>query len=105
MAHIMAFNLFLTTVALVGSLLFWTSESIDASAKSGPVKVFYPPYQEAAPVAVGQVQVIYYRPVLSAQRQSAAHVCIDRQFHTGLLPGAIHASAWRRVRARLALTC
>jgi OOP family OmpA-OmpF porin len=80
-------NFALTTVALLGSLLSWTSVSIAARANSSPVKVFYTLYQEAAPVAVDQVQVIYYRPMLSVQRQSAAHVYVDRQFHTGLLPG------------------
>lgn len=74
-------------VAVLGSLLLWTHMPVAASANNGTGKAFYTAYQEAAPVAVDQAQVIYYRPVLSVQRQGAAHVYVDRQFHTGLLPG------------------
>ncbi|WP_438866559.1 OmpA family protein [Pseudomonas sp. L1(2025)] len=75
-----------TGVLLACTLLYSTSNIADTTA-AGPGKVFYTPYQSAAPVAVDQVQVIYYRPVLSVQRQGAAHVYVDRQFQTGLLPG------------------
>lgn len=75
------------TAALLGPILLWTSLSAAASVSGGTGKVFYAAYHDAAQVAVDQAQVIYYRPVLPVQREGAANVYIDRQFHTGLLPG------------------
>lgn len=50
-------------------------------------KVFAHHYQELPPVGTDQAQVVYFRPLEGIQRQGAAHVYVDREFHTGLLPG------------------
>jgi OOP family OmpA-OmpF porin len=57
--------------------------------KAGQVagRVFYAAYIGLPPVAVDQAQVVYYRNRAGVQRKGAAHVYIDRQFHTALLPG------------------
>ena len=72
---------------MLGCVVLCSSVAVAASTQGGTGKVFYTAYHEASPVAVDQAQVIYYRPVLSVQHDGAAHVYVDRQFHTGLLPG------------------
>ncbi|AZC59380.1 OmpA family protein [Pseudomonas chlororaphis] len=48
---------------------------------------FGPKYEPVAPVSLSQAQVVYYRDAANNQRTDAAHVYIDGEFHTGLLPG------------------
>lgn len=43
-------------------------------------------YQPVAPVAENQAQVVYYRTLQSADPTGSAHIYVDREFHTGLLP-------------------
>lgn len=50
-------------------------------------KVFDATYEPVAAVGDDQAQVVYYRALGGVQRKSAAHVYVDREFHTGLLPG------------------
>jgi OOP family OmpA-OmpF porin len=73
---------------LLGTLLLAQS-SLAQEPKAGQVagRVFHTAYLGLPPVAVDQVQVVYYRSKQEVQRKSAAHVYIDRQFHTALLPG------------------
>jgi OOP family OmpA-OmpF porin len=54
-------------------------------------QVFGDGYSQAAPVAKSQAQGIYYRPDVPGQQRGAAHVYVDRKFHTGLLPGGYTA--------------
>lgn len=55
--------------------------------QSNPIQVFGTTYSPVAPVSDGQAQVVYYRASGVGQQKSAAHVYIDSEFHTGLLPG------------------
>jgi OOP family OmpA-OmpF porin len=76
-------------VVLFGATLLGAHPSIAQEPKNGtvPARVFYAAYMGLPPVAVDQVQVVYYRNKEDVQRKGAAHVYVDRQFHTGLLPG------------------
>lgn len=79
-----------TPKALLLSLSLLGTEAVLAQEpKAGQVagRVFTAAYLGLPPVAVDQVQVVYYRSKEGVQRTGAAHVYIDRQFHTGLLPG------------------
>ncbi len=58
-----------------------------ASPERVPGRVFAQHFQPVPPVGVDQVQVVYYRQLEGVQRRGAAHVYVDREFHTGLLPG------------------
>lgn len=75
---------FLSGVALLAACPVLAQEP-----KAGQVsgRVFYAAYVGLPPVAVDQAQVVYYRSQDGVQRNGAAHVYIDREFHTGLLPG------------------
>ncbi|MGY2297158.1 OmpA family protein [Pseudomonas yamanorum] len=74
---------------LLGTALLCAPPSLAQTPKPGQVagRVFYSAYLGLPPVAVDQVQVVYYRTQVEVQRKGAAHVYVDRQFHTGLLPG------------------
>lgn len=48
-------------------------------------------YQSVAGVPANQAQVVYYRTASSAQAKGAAHLYVDREFHTGLLPNGYSA--------------
>ncbi len=50
-------------------------------------KVFDAEYQDVAPVSANQAQVVYYRVKGMERQPGAAHLYVDREFHTGLLPG------------------
>lgn len=52
-----------------------------------PSQVFGATYSSVAPVSDGQAQVVYYRTNTVGQAKGAAHVYVDSEFHTGLLPG------------------
>lgn len=54
---------------------------------STPGKLFDATYVPVPPIGEDQAQVVYYRTQGGVQRKSAAHVYVDREFHTGLLPG------------------
>ncbi|WP_164486744.1 OmpA family protein [Pseudomonas chlororaphis] len=76
-------------VLLTGSTLLAAYPALAQEPKAGQVagRVFYAAYVGVPPVAVDQAQVVYYRNKEGLQRSGAAHVYIDREFHTGLLPG------------------
>ncbi|AZF49632.1 Outer membrane protein A precursor [Pseudomonas sp. R2-7-07] len=80
-----------TTLAglLTGATLLASYPALAQEPKAGQVagRVFYAAYIPPPPVAVDQTQVVYYRSKDGVQRAGAAHVYIDREFHTGLLPG------------------
>jgi OOP family OmpA-OmpF porin len=71
------------TVVLIYAALF----GFPALAYAVSGKVFDSTYVPAPPIGEDQAQVVYYRNEDGVQRKSAAHVYIDREFHTGLLPG------------------
>lgn len=50
-------------------------------------QIFGNTYSAVAPVSDGQAQVVYYRSSAVGQPKGAAHVYVDSEFHTGLLPG------------------
>lgn len=50
-------------------------------------KVFDATYEPVAAIGEDQAQVVYYRTLGGVQRKGAAHIYVDREFHTGLLPG------------------
>lgn len=58
-----------------------------APAGTVPGKVFDATYAPVPPIGEDQAQVVYYRVQQGVQRQGAAHLYVDREFHTGLLPG------------------
>lgn len=74
---------------LVGATLLISCPALAQEPKAGQVagRVFYAAYIGLPPVAVDQAQVVYYRNKAGVLRNGAAHVYIDQQFHTGLLPG------------------
>lgn len=53
-----------------------------------PASAYGDAYQSVPAVAANQSQVVYYRDGAAGQKASAAHVYIDSEFHTSLLPGA-----------------
>lgn len=59
--------------------------------QGNPAQVFGATYNPVAPVADGQAQVVYYRTNGVGQQKGAAHVYVDSEFHTGLLPGGYSA--------------
>ena len=74
------------TAVLLSAALFNVPAMAAPVAKDAG-KVFDAPYLSAPAVGEDQAQVVYYRAQGAVQRQSAAHVYVDREFHTGLLPG------------------
>lgn len=78
------------TAALCGAVLFC---GLPLAAQAGSEsKTFGTAYQPVAQVSANQVQVVYYRAAQAEQAvKSSAHVYVDRQFHTGLLPGGYTA--------------
>lgn len=76
--------------ALMGAALFSaTALPVGAQAmKAGTVagQVFDAQYNPVPSVATGQAQVVYYRANTVAKKGSAAHVYVDGEFHTALLP-------------------
>lgn len=74
------------TAALCGAVLFCGLPL--AAQAAAETKTFGAAYQPVAPVTTGQAQVVYYRAAAPEQAdKGSAHVYVDRQFHTGLLPG------------------
>lgn len=59
----------------------------DTMAGTVAGQVFGNTYSAVAPVSDGQAQVVYYRTSGVGQSKGAAHVYVDSEFHTGLLPG------------------
>lgn len=76
-------------VLLTSAPLLTTSPVLAQEPTAGQQagRVFYAAYVGLPPVAVDQAQVVYYRSKGGVQRAGAAHVYVDREFHTGLLPG------------------
>jgi OOP family OmpA-OmpF porin len=70
--------------ALCSALLLAVAPSF---AEVETAKVFDADYQAVAPVSANQAQVVYYRVAGMGQASGAAHLYVDREFHTGLLPG------------------
>lgn len=74
-----------TAVLLSATLL--ASPVLAYSAGNVADKVFDGTYASVPPIGEDQTQVVYYRVKEGVQRQGAAHVYVDREFHSGLLPG------------------
>ncbi|MBP5949295.1 OmpA family protein [Pseudomonas sp. P42] len=74
------------TAALL-SVALLASPVLAAPAGTVPGKVFDAAYVSVPPIGDDQAQVVYYRLQAGVQRQGSAHVYVDREFHTGLLPG------------------
>lgn len=74
-----------TAVLLSVALLASPVLAVPAGILSG--KVFDATYVPVPPIGEDQAQVVYYRIQEGVQRQGSAHVYVDREFHTGLLPG------------------
>lgn len=79
-----------TAVAFCGALFFC---GLPLALQAAPeARTFGAAYQPVAPVANDQAQVVYYRAAQAGKAdKGAAHVYVDRQFHTGLLPGGYTA--------------
>lgn len=78
------------TAVLLSATLFATPV-LAASTANVTGKVFDSTYVNVPPVGADQTQVVYYRVKEGVQRQGAAHVYVDREFHSGLLPGGYSA--------------
>ncbi|WP_073521749.1 OmpA family protein [Pseudomonas fluorescens] len=78
------FNVAVLSVALACAQ-FATAEEMQPGTVAG--QVFGTAYSPVAPVSDGQAQVVYYRTSGMGQQKGAAHVYVDSEFHTGLLPG------------------
>ena len=85
--RITVLNAALLSVALA-SAQFATAEEFKAGSVAG--QVFGNGYSAVTPASDGQAQVVYYRSG-SSQQPGAAHVYVDSEFHTGLLPGGYSA--------------
>src|SRR5476649_859850 len=51
------------------------------------VEAFGDPYTAVSPVSTEQAQVVYYRAKALNSEDGAAHVYVDREFQSALLPG------------------
>lgn len=69
--------------AVMCTASFASAEQMQAT----PTQVFGATYNSVSPVTDGQAQVVYYRTSGIGQQKAAAHVYVDSEFHTGLLPG------------------
>jgi len=69
-------------VAATASVLVYTS-----AHAAIPATAFADPYQSVPAVAANQSQVVYYRDGTTGHIANTAHVYIDNEFHTSLLPG------------------
>ncbi|QTD31474.1 OmpA family protein [Pseudomonas fluorescens] len=76
-------------MAVLGSVLCAQATAKEAPAAATPLagKVFAEHYQTPPAVGADQTQVVYYRPLEGLQRSGSAHIYVNREFHTGLLPG------------------
>jgi len=82
--HLTAFNVAVLSVALAAAQ-FAIAEEMQPGTVAN--QVFGTSYSPVVPVSDGQAQVVYYRTSGMGQQQGAAHVYVDSEFHTGLLPG------------------
>ncbi|NCE89726.1 OmpA family protein [Pseudomonas sp. L13] len=73
--------------AVLLSATVFASPVVADSVPSVAGKVFDHTYVSVPPIGEDQTQVVYYRMEEGVQRKGAAHVYVDREFHTGLLPG------------------
>jgi len=78
------------TTALLSATLF-TGFVFATPTTNVAGKVFAGTYVSVPPIGEDQTQVVYYRMAEGVQRQGAAHIYIDREFHSGLLPGGYSA--------------
>ena len=84
----MAFKLTLTKILL--GVFVWLAVSTQAlAAISAPA--FAQVYKPVAAVASIQSQVVYFRSGQPMEAGGAANIYVDKQFHTGLLPGGFTA--------------
>lgn len=86
--QITLFNVAVLSVALAAAQ-FATAEEMKPGSVAG--QVFGNTYSAVAPASEGQAQVVYYRAAAVGQAAGAAHVYVDSEFHTGLLPGGYSA--------------
>ncbi|SDT99781.1 OmpA family protein [Pseudomonas yamanorum] len=82
--HLTVFSVAVLSVALAASQVAIAEEMQPGTVAS---YVFGTSYSPVAPVSDGQAQVVYYRTGGMGQQKGAAHVYVDSEFHTGLLPG------------------
>lgn len=75
------------SAAVLAAALCVTSFASAEQFQANPGQVFGSTYSPVAPVSDGQAQVVYYRTSGVGQQKGAAHVYVDSEFHTGLLPG------------------
>lgn len=78
------------TAVLLSATLF-TSPVLASLSGNAMGKVFDSTYVSVPPIGEDQSQVVYYRVKEGVQRKGAAHVYVDREFHSGLLPGGYSA--------------
>ncbi|GLH41389.1 hypothetical protein RS3R6_02970 [Pseudomonas atacamensis] len=75
------------SAAVFAASLCATSFASAEQFQANPSQIFGVTYSPVAPVSDGQAQVVYYRTSGVGQQKGAAHVYVDSEFHTGLLPG------------------
>ncbi len=75
------------SVAVFAAALGAASFESVAQMQPDPSQIFGATYSPVAPVSDRQAQVVYYRTTAVGQQKGAAHVYVDSEFHTGLLPG------------------
>lgn len=75
------------SVAVFTAALCAASFASAEQFKANSGQIFGSTYSPVAPVSDGQAQVVYYRTSGVGHQKGAAHVYVDREFHTGLLPG------------------
>lgn len=78
------------TAVLLSATLF-AGPAVADPATNVTGKVFAHAYVSVPPIGEDQTQVVYYRMKEGVQRKGAAHVYVDREFHSGLLPGGYSA--------------
>lgn len=78
------------TAALLSAALL-ACPVVAAPATEVARKVFAGAYVKVPPIGDDQTQVVYYRMEQGVQRKGAAHLYVDREFHSGLLPGGYSA--------------
>lgn len=74
-----------TAVLLSATLL--ASPALASPPSNPKGNVFDSTYGSVPSIGEDQTQVVYYRVEDGVQRKGAAHVYVDREFHSGLLPG------------------
>ncbi|MDY7536387.1 OmpA family protein [Pseudomonas sp. Bout1] len=80
-----------TTIFHVALLSVALCSAPSVMAEGASPKAFGSQYTPVAPVSSGQAQVVYYRAPAANVQAGAAHVYVDREFQSALLPGGYSA--------------